>query len=273
MRTAPELGAIDAAALTSAPLARAETIPSAWYSDPRFHAIDSELVFARTWQNVGHVAQVAAEGQHLVATVADDPVIVVRGRDGVLRAFFNVCRHRGGPLALEDGANVRHEFLDGEIYAMAGGSEEHSALAGRMIVALTAAVGDRPCHVHTSDLRLYVEAGGLATYPDCSVICGPLRQHEPSPRSTALNPMILVEVTSDSSEEYDRGAKLGYYQTIPTLRDYVIVSHRERQITVHTREAGGSWTTRSAGKGELVSVASIEADLAVDDIYRNIAVP
>ncbi len=103
MRSAPEFGAIDTAALTSDPLARAETIPSAWYTDPRFHAIDSELVFARTWQNVGHAAQVAAEGQHLVATVADDPVIVVRGRDGVLRAFFNVCRHRGGPLALEDG--------------------------------------------------------------------------------------------------------------------------------------------------------------------------
>ena len=83
MRSAPEFGAIDTAALTSDPLARAETIPSAWYTDPRFHAIDSELVFARTWQNVGHAAQVATEGQHLVATVADDPVIVVRGRDGV----------------------------------------------------------------------------------------------------------------------------------------------------------------------------------------------
>jgi choline monooxygenase len=103
MRSAPALDAIDAAALASRPLARAETIPSAWYTDPRFHAIDSELVFARTWQNVGHADQVATEGQHLVATVADDPVIVVRGRDGVLRAFFNVCRHRGGPLALEDG--------------------------------------------------------------------------------------------------------------------------------------------------------------------------
>jgi choline monooxygenase len=103
MRQSTDLRAIDPAALAGEPLARAETIPSAWYTDPRFHAIDSELVFARSWQNVGHAAQVAAEGQYLVATVADDPVIVVRGKDGVLRAFFNVCRHRGGPLALEDG--------------------------------------------------------------------------------------------------------------------------------------------------------------------------
>ena len=103
MRQPPDLRIIDPAALAGESLARAETIPSAWYTDPRFHAIDSELVFARSWQNVGHAAQVAAEGQYLVATVADDPVIVVRGKDGVLRAFFNVCRHRGGPLALEDG--------------------------------------------------------------------------------------------------------------------------------------------------------------------------
>ena len=90
MRPAPELAAIDPADLESEPLARAGTIPSAWYTDPRFHAIDSELIFARSWQQVGHAAQVAAEGQYLVSTVADDPVILVRGKDGVLRAFFNV---------------------------------------------------------------------------------------------------------------------------------------------------------------------------------------
>ena len=103
MRPAPELAAIDPADLESEPLARAGTIPSAWYTDPRFHAIDSELIFARSWQQVGHAAQVAAEGQYLVSTVADDPVIVVRGKDGVLRAFFNVSRHRGGPLATDHG--------------------------------------------------------------------------------------------------------------------------------------------------------------------------
>jgi Rieske 2Fe-2S family protein len=98
MRQFPDLQAIDPAALAGASLARAETIPSAWYTDPRVHAIDSELIFARSWQNVGHAAQVAAEGQYLVGTVADDPVIVVRGRDGELRGFYNVCRHRGSRI-------------------------------------------------------------------------------------------------------------------------------------------------------------------------------
>src|SRR5213082_670560 len=133
-------------------------------------------------------------------------------------------------VALEMVSTGKHEFLEGEIYAMAGRSEEHSALAAAMVHALGNAVGDRPCRVHTSDLRIYVEAAGLATFPDASVICGPLKQHPPSPDATALNPTILIEVTSDSSEEYDTGTKFECYRTIPTLREYVVVSHRERRI-------------------------------------------
>src|SRR5205823_3606428 len=121
----------------------------------------------------------------------------------------------------------------------------------------------------TSDLRIYVEAVGLATFPDGSVICGPLQQHEPSPNATAINPMILVEVTSDSSEDYDLGPKLEYYRTIPMLRDYVIASHRERRITVHSRAADASWTARVATRGGRVEVSSLGADLIVDEIYRN----
>src|SRR5256885_735038 len=130
-------------------------------------------------------------------------------------------------VALEMVSSGKHEFLDGEIYPIAGRSEEHSALAAAMVHALVNAVGDRPCRVHTSDLRIYVESVGLATFPDAAVICGPLQQHEPSPNATAINPMILVEVTSDSSEDYDLGPKLEYYRTIPMLRAYVIASHRE----------------------------------------------
>ncbi|HEX7681058.1 MAG TPA: Uma2 family endonuclease [Thermoanaerobaculia bacterium] len=175
-------------------------------------------------------------------------------------------------VALEAVSTGKHEFLDGEIYAMAGGSEEHSALAAEMVRVLGNAVGDRPCRVHTSDLRIYVEAVGLATFPDGSVICGPLQQHDHSPTATALNPMILVEVTSDSSEDYDTGPKLGYYETIPTLREYVVVSHRERRIAVHSRGADDAWIKRVAIRGGRVEVSSPSAELIVDEIYRNSAV-
>jgi choline monooxygenase len=89
--------------LTTLPLERAETIPSAWYTDPRFHELDREAVFAESWQHVGHVDQLARAGDLLVDHVAGNPVMVVRDQAGVLRAFYNVCRHRGGPLALKDG--------------------------------------------------------------------------------------------------------------------------------------------------------------------------
>ncbi|MEA2162352.1 MAG: hypothetical protein QOK37_479 [Thermoanaerobaculia bacterium] len=175
-------------------------------------------------------------------------------------------------LGIEMFSTGKHEFLDGEIYAMPSGSEDHAALAAEMVRALGNAVGDQPCRVLTSDLRIYVESVGLATFPDCTVIFGPLQQHEPSPNATALNPALLVEVTSDSSEDYDRGAKLEYYRTIPTLRDYVIVSHRERKIVVETRGSDGTWTSRVAVNGESIKVSALNAELVVDEIYRHSSV-
>lgn len=174
---------------------------------------------------------------------------------------------------LERQSPTKHEFLDGEIYAMAGGSEDHSALAAEVLRALGNAVEDRPCRVHTSDLRIYVEAVGLATFPDGAVICGELQQHEPSPNATALNPSILLEVTSDSSEEYDTGDKLRYYQTIPSLKEYIVVSHRERRITVHQRRVDPGthedmWVARVAIAGGRVEVPSLALNLSCDQVYR-----
>lgn len=176
-------------------------------------------------------------------------------------------------VALELESPTKHEFLDGEIYAMAGGSEDHSALAAEVLRLLGNAVGDRPCRVHTSDLRLYVEASGLATFPDGAVICGPMQQHEPSPRATATNPTLLLEVTSDSSEDYDKGEKLDMYKTIPSLQEVIIVSHRERRIAVHRRAGGDTWTSRVAIQGGSVPVATLDAELAVDTVYRLSHVP
>ncbi len=123
------------------------------------------------------------------------------------------------------------------------------------------------------DLRIYIEAVGLATFPDGSVVCSPLQQHPPSPVATALNPLVLLEVTSDSSEEYDTGAKFEAYQTIPTLREIILVSHRERRITIHRRDATGAWTMRVAIAGGRIAIESLGAELIVDTIYRNSSIP
>ena len=103
MLTPAQFPDLTADLLTTVPLERSETIPSAWYTDPRFHDLDREAILAESWQHVGHVDQLGQAGDLLVDTVAGNPVIVIRGKDGELRAFYNVCRHRGGPLALKDG--------------------------------------------------------------------------------------------------------------------------------------------------------------------------
>jgi Uma2 family endonuclease len=175
-------------------------------------------------------------------------------------------------VALEQTSSTKHEFLDGEIYAMAGGSEEHSALCAQVLRLLGNAIGDRPCRVHTSDLRVYVESVGLATFPDGSVICGSLAQHDPSPLSTALNPIVLVEVTSDSSEDYDTNFKLDAYRSIPSLEEYIVVSHRERRVTVHHRRPGEAWTVRVGVRGGMVEVRSLDTTLAIDEVYRGSAI-
>lgn len=190
--------------------------------------------------------------------------------DGVMSAPRRHQRYTYADyVALETVSVEKHEFMDGEIFVMAGGSADHARLSAQMVRLLGNVIGDGTCDVFTSDLRVFVETVGLATYPDASVICGPLQQHDASPESTALNPTVLVEVTSNSSEEYDRGLKREYYQTIESLRDYVIVSHRERRINVYARGNDGAWTIRTAASGERVEVPSLQAQLAVDEVYRN----
>ncbi|PYQ29039.1 MAG: Uma2 family endonuclease [Acidobacteria bacterium] len=175
-------------------------------------------------------------------------------------------------VAFETFSETKHEFLDGDIYAMAGGSEDHTVLAAEMIRLLGNILVDRPCRVYTTDMRVHIIAPNLSTYPDVSVICGPLEKYEPGPEATALNPMIVVEVTSDSSEEYDFGKKREYYQTIPSLQEYVVLSHRERRITVWIRE-GSAWSARTSVRGEQIVLPSLPAELAVDEIYRKTSIP
>lgn len=168
-------------------------------------------------------------------------------------------------LALEDESPVRHEYLDGEIYAMAGGSPDHAALAAAIIGALRGALPPG-CRVFTSDLRIRILETGLSTYPDAAVVCGRTLRAPDDPMAV-VNPMVLVEVTSPSTEEYDRGEKLRHYRTIPSLREVLIASHRRPEVTLHRRSDAG-WTTETASSGEAVRLESVGAALAVDDLYR-----
>jgi Uma2 family endonuclease len=169
-------------------------------------------------------------------------------------------------LALEDESSVRHEYLDGEIYAMAGGSPDHAALAAAVIGALRAQLPPG-CRAFTSDLRVRIPVSGLSTYPDAAVVCG--RSERATDDGLAVvNPVLLVEVTSASTEEYDRGEKLRHYKQLASVREVLIVSHREPRLTLH-RHDGEAWTTIEARRGGTLEVASLAARLAVDEVYRD----
>lgn len=114
-------------------------------------------------------------------------------------------------LVFEEAANVRHEFLDGEIYAMAGGTREHAAICANIMSALSVELRGRGCQVHSSDLRVRVLETGLATYPDVTVI-GDRVELDPEDRNTITNPTLLVEVLSPSTAAYDRFEKLEHYK-------------------------------------------------------------
>jgi len=174
-------------------------------------------------------------------------------------------------LGLEASSNVKHEYLDGQIYGMAGGTPEHAALTAAVSGLLFAQLRAGRCRVHDADLRVRVLETGLATYPDVTIVCGP-RTLDPEDQNAVTNPTLLVKVLSRSTEEYDRGDKFEHCKRIPSLQQYVLVAFRERQIEVWSRRADG-WEKAIARPGEVAALSSIGAELDVTEVYEAAAEP
>jgi Uma2 family endonuclease len=171
-------------------------------------------------------------------------------------------------LAYEQDSGLKHEYDDGEILAMAGGSRRHNALALRMGAALDAA--RKPgCVAFQSDQKLRVLATGRATYPDVSVVCGPVEGDPSDPSgATITNPTVLVEVLSPSTEQEDRGNKWQHYQLIPALQEYLLVSQSEPRLERYRRLSSGSWeySDVTAGVVKLSTGATIDLALLYDGL-------
>jgi Uma2 family endonuclease len=168
-------------------------------------------------------------------------------------------------LEIEEVARVRHEFYDGEIYAMAGGTPEHAAIAAAITAIIGRQLAPSRCRVYSSDLRVRVRATGLATYPDVTVICGPSERDPESP-THVVNPRLVVEVMSDSTADYDSGEKLAHYQQITSLQTVVLVDHRRPHITVWTRRED-EWRSQQFGADDVVSLDAIACTLPVTEVY------
>jgi Uma2 family endonuclease len=163
-------------------------------------------------------------------------------------------------LAYERDSGMKHEYDDGEIIAMAGGSRRHSVLASRISAALESALSP-DCLAFQSDLRIRVLATGRATYPDASVVCGPIEGDPADPTGpTITNPTLIVEVLSPTTEQIDRGEKWEHFQRIPSLREYLLVNQSKPRIERYRRLPSGDWEYHEATVGtvELVSGAVLD---------------
>jgi Uma2 family endonuclease len=163
-------------------------------------------------------------------------------------------------LAFERDSPLKHEFEDGEILAMAGGTPRHNVLALRVGAAVEAARG-RGCLAFQSDQRVRVLATGRTAYPDASLVCGPL-ERDPADRSTITNPALIVEVLSTSTEEKDRGGKWQDYQRIPSLVEYVLVSQTHPRVETYRRLPSGTWEYNDVTEGKVQLHTGATLDLA-----------
>jgi len=173
-------------------------------------------------------------------------------------------------IALERASETKHELIHGTIVAMAGASARHNAIAGNVARALGNLLEGRRCLVFPSDQQVHVEATGLYTYPDVTVACDALRFH-PKFKDALLDPRVIVEVLSDSTEAYDRGAKFAHYRTIPSLQEYILVSQHEEKVEHYQRLDTGQWVlTAYEGLDASVSLPTLGVSLPLAKLYANL---
>jgi Uma2 family endonuclease len=175
-------------------------------------------------------------------------------------------------LAIEREAEYKSEYLNGEMYAMAGGSGTHNELSARIIGALVGRLDGRGCKVYTSDMKVRAGADDLYTYPDVTVACGqPVFADRQ--RDVLLNPKLLFEVLSKSTEAKDRSFKFQQYKMIASLEEYVLVSQHESLVERYSRRAGAAWTdySEARGIGAILQLSSLLIEIPLAEIYRDVS--
>lgn len=171
-------------------------------------------------------------------------------------------------LAIERKAEFKSEYVDGVMYAMAGGSERHNLIAANLIIAIGVQLRDRPCRVYPSDLKVRVPNSKRFFYPDVSVVCDE-RRFADDERDVILNPTLIAEVLSDSTAAYDRGKKFLSYQQIDSLQEYLLISQDEIIVEHYVRQNNATWLyTKAVGLEETLALPSITCEVALRDVYN-----
>ncbi len=172
-------------------------------------------------------------------------------------------------FSVEEISEVKHEYYNGEIFAMAGASLRHNEIAANVLTELRVRMRETGCGAYGSDLRVQTPSG-LYTYPDVSVICGPV-QLVPDRSDTATNPVILAEVLSEATEQYDRGEKFTLYKSIPALHHYLLISQTEILVDHFLRVGADEWQCHSMrDRSDIVAISEPYISLTLGEVYRRV---
>lgn len=173
-------------------------------------------------------------------------------------------------LAIERSAEFKSEFYDGETFAMSGASRSHNTIVLNVGSEIRQQLKPRPCRAFVSDMRVKVDPTGLYTYPDLIVVCDK-EQFDDTHFDTLLNPTLIIEVLSDSTEAYDRGRKFEHYRTLESLTEYVLIAQNRPHIESYRRQANHEWLlTECTGLEGVFRLQSIDCTLALAEIYDKV---
>ncbi|MGD2021493.1 MAG: Uma2 family endonuclease [Thiohalocapsa sp.] len=175
-------------------------------------------------------------------------------------------------LAAErEATDTRSEFVDGEVFAMTGGSEAHNTISVNISGELRAQFKRRPCYVYAGDMKVRVDAANVGAYPDIMAVCGERTYHDQR-RDIITNPTLIIEILSDATEAYDRGDKFAHYRTLPSLKTYLLVSQHRVAAELYVRRDDGRWLLSTDDRlADSVPLESVEASLALAEVYDKVA--
>lgn len=177
-------------------------------------------------------------------------------------------------FALELASEEKYEYFDGEVFNMSGGSRAHEEIIANLLVALRNGLRGRSCHVYPSNLRVIVPTQPPYRYPDLTALCHAPRFVKTGGVDALVNPTLIVEVLSSSTELYDRTDKFTHYRSIETFAEYVLVAQRRPHVTRYVRGDGGIWTHHECNDiGETLRIASFDCELRMSDVYEAIEFP
>jgi Uma2 family endonuclease len=173
-------------------------------------------------------------------------------------------------LVWERQQETRHEYLEGHVFAMTGASRAHNMLCANILASLHGQLRGKPCEIYVNDMRVKVSETGMYTYPDLVAACGE-PQFEDQAVDTLLNPVLIIEVLSDSTERYDRGAKFTHYRSVDSLKEYLLVSQNECRVEHYVRQPGNQWLLSEYEQIEdHIELNSLGSHLTLTEIYERI---